>query len=109
MVHSMATIQEVLSGITEDLGIPCAYSHFKSPQIPPYIVYIGNGQTQLDGDNVLTWRRNVYQVEYYFAVKDEDLEREIEDALIAGGWKFSKSSDSFEQSQGLFVIFYDVG
>lgn len=103
------TIQETLAGITEDLGIPSAYSHFKSEVTPPYLVYIGNGQTQLDGDDVLHWRRNTYQVEFYFARKDEALETAIEDALIAGGWKFSKSSDTFEPSQGLFVIFYDVG
>lgn len=104
----MANIAETLSGINYDLGLPVAYSHFKEAVIPPYLVYIGNGQEQLDGDNTLYWRRNTYQVEYYFAVKDEDLETSIENALLADGWKFSKSSDSFEPSQGLFVIFYDV-
>lgn len=105
----MATIQETLTRIKEEIGIPCAYSHFTEPQGVPYIVYIGSGQTQLDGDNGLTWRRNTYQIEYYFATKDEGAERDIEDMFLAGGWKFSKSSDSFEPSQGLFVIFYDVG
>ena len=45
-------------------GLPCAYSHFKTAQQPPYIVYIGNGQNVFEADNTHYWRRNQYQIEY---------------------------------------------
>lgn len=105
----MKTIIETLNTITRDYGIPAAYSHFKTAQTPPYIAYIGNGQTQFRGDDTTYWRRNQYQVELYYAVKDVTLETSIEDALLADGWTYSKSDDTYEESQGLFVIFYDVG
>ena len=60
--------------------LPCAYSHFKTKQAPPYIVYIGNGQNVMEADNTHYWRRNQYQVEYYFTTKNEQNEASIEDA-----------------------------
>ena len=55
------TIYQVLQ-IT---GLPCAYSHFKKPVDPPYIVYIGGGQDTMNADNTHYWRNNLYQIEYY--------------------------------------------
>lgn len=102
------SIVETLNTIKATLGIPSAYSHFKSEQVPPYLVYIGAGQNQMSGDDTAYWRRNTYQLELYFAEKDEALETSIEDALLADGWRYSRSDDAYEESQGLFVIFYDV-
>lgn len=105
----MKTIVETLTTISQTLGISVCYSHFiNSEPIPPYIAYIGNGQTQLSADDTAYWRRNTYQVELYFAKKNEAVEASIEDALLADGWRYSKSDDAFEESQGLYVIFYDV-
>lgn len=89
-------------------GIPVAYSHFKTAVNPPFMVYLGAGQDQLAGDNTVYWRKNVYQVEYYFEKKDEALETSIEDTLLADGWVFEKSEDTFIESEGLFVIYYSV-
>jgi len=47
----------------QSTGLPCAYSHFKKGQTPPYIVYIGNGQDTFQADNTHYYRRNTYQVE----------------------------------------------
>ena len=89
-------------------GIPVAYSHFKTAVDPPFMVYLGAGQDQLAGDNTVYWRKNVYQVEYYFEKKDEAQETSIEDALLADGWLYDKSEDVFIESEGLFVIYYSV-
>ena len=70
----------------QSTGLPCAYSHFKTNQIPPYIVYIGNGQNVMDADNTHYWRRNQYQVEYYFTTKNEQNEASIENALLGAGY-----------------------
>ena len=92
----------------QSTGLPCAYSHFKTSQTPPYIVYIGSGQDDLNADNTHYWRRNTYQVEYYFTEKNEQNETAIEDALLASGYVYEKSEDVFVEDEGVFVIYYNV-
>ena len=89
-------------------SLPCAYSHFKTPQEPPYIVYIGNGQDVLEADNTHYWRRNTYRVEYYFTTKNEQNEASIEDALLAAGYLYDKSEDVYIEDQNVFVIYYYI-
>lgn len=98
------TIYETL----QNTGLPCAYSHFRTDQVPPYIVYIGNGQDVMEADNTHYWRNNRYQVEYYFTTKNEQNEASIEDALLAAGYLYEKSEDIFIEDQGVFVIYYYV-
>ena len=88
--------------------LPCAYSHFKTPQTPPYIVYIGNGQSNLNADNTHYYRKNEYQVEYYFTTKNEANEEAIETALLADGFLYDKSEDIYIESEGVFVIYYYI-
>jgi len=92
----------------QSTGLPCAYSHFKTKQSPPYIVYIGNGQDYFEADNTHYWRENNYQVEYYFTAKNESNEAAIEDALLANGYNYTKSEDVFIDSEGVFVIYYQI-
>ncbi len=90
----------------QSTGLPCAYSHFKTDQTPPYIVYVGNGQDNLDADNTHYWRNNRYQVEYYFTEKSESNEASIEDALLGAGFLYEKSEDIYLEDQGVFLIYY---
>ena len=92
----------------QSTGLPCAYSHFRTNQDPPYIVYIGNGQDVMEADNTHYWRNNRYQVEYYFTAKNESNEAAIEDALLANGFNYTKSEDVFIDSEGVFVIYYQI-
>ena len=92
----------------QSTGLPCAYSHFKTAQNPPYIVYIGNGQDVLNADNTHYWRRNTYQVEYYFTAKNESNEAAIEDALLENGFIYEKSEDVYIEDQDVFVIYYYI-
>lgn len=90
----------------QSTGLPCAYSHFKTDQTPPYIVYVGNGQDNLDADNTHYWRNNRYQVEYYFTEKSESNEAGIEDALLGAGFLYEKSEDIYLEDQDVFLIYY---
>jgi len=92
----------------QSTGLPCAYSHFKTAQEPPYIVYIGNGQDTMKADNTVHWRNNTYQVEYYFTQKNEANEVNIEDALLNAGYVYEKSEDVYIEDQGVFVIYYTI-
>ena len=98
------TIYETL----QSTGLPCAYSHFRTPQDPPYVVYLGTGQRDFDADNTHYWRENTYQIEYYFTLKDEANEAAIEDALLGAGYIYDKSEDVYIEDEGVFVIYYQV-
>lgn len=92
----------------QSTGLPCAYSHFKTPQSPPYLVYIGNGQENLDADNTHYWRNNRYQVEYYFTTKNESNEAVIEEKLLENGFNYEKSEDVYIEDEDVFVIYYYI-
>ena len=97
-----------LSQTLQSTGLPCVYSHFKTPQSPPYLVYIGNGQDTLEADNTHYWRNNRYQVEYYFTDKNEQNEAAIENALLGNGFLYDKSEDVYIEAEGVFVIYYYI-
>ena len=92
----------------QSTGLPCAYSHFKKKQSPPYIVYIGNGQDTMDADNTHYWKENKYQVEYYFTTKNESNEATIETALLESGYLYEKSEDVYIEDEDVFVIYYYI-
>lgn len=96
------TIYEVL----QTAGLPCAFSHFRKPQEPPYIVYIGNGQNTFKADNTIYHKNNKYQVEYYFTEKNEENEAAIESVLLDAGYIYEKSEDVYIESEGVFLIYY---
>lgn len=99
--------------VLQSTGLRCVYSHFKTPGDgepvkPPYLAYIGSGQNTADADNTHYWRVNTYQIEYYFTKKDESNEAAIEDALLANGYNYTKSEDVYIESEGVFVIYYQI-
>jgi hypothetical protein len=102
------TIAELMTAIGEELSAPVAYSHFKKAVTPPYLVYLGAGQDQFEADDTVYWRRNVYTIEYYFTKKDESIETTIEDMILAAGWQFDKSDDTYIQDEGINVIYYNL-
>ena len=89
-------------------GIPCVYSHFRQGMTPPYIAYIGNGQDTFQADNTHYWKKNRYQVEYYFKDKDEVKEASIESALLGAGFLYEKSEDLYLEDQNVFLIYYYI-
>ena len=94
--------------VLQSTGLPCAYSHFKKKQSPPYIVYIGNGQNTFQADDTHYWKQNTYQVEYYFTTKNEQNEASIENALLEAGYLYDKSEDNYIEDEGVFVIYYYI-
>lgn len=94
--------------VLQSTGLPCAYSHFKKKQSPPYIVYIGNGQNTFQADDTHYWKQNTYQVEYYFTTKNEQNEEAIESALLDNGFLYEKSEDIYIEEEEVFVIYYYI-
>lgn len=89
-------------------GLPVRYSHFTSPQDVPYIVYYGNGQSVLGADNLIYWKQNEYLIQFYFKKKDPDMEEAIESALTDAEIIYDKSEDIWNETEGVFSIYYYV-
>ena len=94
--------------ILQSTGLPCAYSHFKTKQEPPFLVYLGNGQDTFAADNTWYYRKNTYQIEYYFNKKSSANEDAIEDALLDAGYQYDKSEDVYLEDQDMFLIYYYI-
>lgn len=107
------TLYEILTDAQSGLNIPCVYAHFSDdegtlPISPPYIAYLGAGQDDFAADNTYIWKRNRYQIEYYFTEKDETQEAAIEKLLLDNGFLYDKSEDVYIESEGVFVIYYNI-
>lgn len=97
-----------LYSVLESTGLPARYSHFENPQEPPFLVYLGAGQDDFSADNLNYWHQNSYTVQYYYKVKAPAMETRIEDALTAAGLRWEKSEDVWDESEGVYSIYYYI-
>ena len=102
------SIQTTLNTINAQKKIPVAYGTFREKQEAPFIVYRGAGQTNLPADDAFYHSEPDYQIELYFRKKDEALEAAIEKILMADGWLYEKSSDTYIEEERMWVIYYQV-
>lgn len=92
------------------------FKHFELPidyyitrqEEAPYLVYTGNGSSNLNADNKVYYKDYDYTIEYYFRIKDEEMEEKIEKRLDDWGLVWNKSSDSFIEGEDMFVIYYRI-
>lgn len=89
-------------------GLPVAYGKFRKEQSLPYVVYTGSGQLTSYADDTLAFRKNEYQIELYFKKKNETVEQSLEDVLIADGFNYEKSEDTYIDAEDVYVIYYTV-
>lgn len=97
--------------ILESIGLPCAYSHFDgndAPQEPPFLAYLGAGQSRFLADDTIYHKTNRYQIEYYFKKKSAATEERIENILLSNGFIYEKSEDVYIDSEDCFVIYYTI-
>lgn len=101
------TVKELVTAL-ESTGLPVRYSHFTKKQPAPYIVWYGNGQVIFDADNTVYHKQNEYMIQFWYEEKDPNMEEAIESALIAAGFRYTKSEDIWNESEGVFGIYYYV-
>lgn len=94
--------------LLKTLEIPVAYGTFEAPQKPPFIAFIGSGQSVFTADNTFYHKENNYQIEYYFKEKNEELEERIEALLLSDGKLYDKSEDIYIQEDDIWVIYYQI-
>lgn len=94
--------------VLQSIGLPVAYGFHSQPVAPPYLTYMGAGQDRFEADNTYYTTENRYEIEYCFKRKDPATEDLIESTLLANGYKYDKSEDTYADDEGVFIIYYDV-
>lgn len=104
----MMNIYELLE---QGTGMKVVYAHYNEvegkPVKPPYLSYIGSGQSNFEADDTYFYSRNQKQLEYYFTKKSIQTETKIENVLLENGLLYTKSDDVYIEDQGVFVIYYN--
>ncbi len=90
----------------ENLNVPSIYGTYKREQAVPYVSYTGAGQDIFWADNGGYHRVNLYQLVYYFKLKDETNEDAIEEALLDNGFAYEKGGDFYDSTEGVYYIIY---
>lgn len=90
----------------ENLNIPSIYGTYTRDKAVPYVSYTGAGQDIFWADNGGYQRVNLYQLVYYFKIKDETKEDAIEEMLLDNGFTYEKGEDFYDSSEGVYYIIY---
>ena len=89
----------------ESTGIPVAYSFFREPQDPPFLVYFEPYTNNFQADDHVYRVRPRYQVELYTQYKDPKAEENVEDVLHDLNWD---KTETFIDSEELFQVVYTI-
>lgn len=101
----MTTNEKLVQALQE--VAPTAYmAFFHDDPGYPHCVYYGSGQNIVYAGNKPYYKSNLYTIEYYFERKDETTESQIEDALVAAGFTYSRSEDIYIDSENVYIIYY---
>lgn len=83
---------------------PIVDDHNPAPSLP-FITYVP-GTRYIYADNKNYSKELSLTLEYYFAIKDETKEEQLENKLRELGLTFSRSEDT--SIEGMFVIYYYI-
>ena len=89
----------------ESTGMPVAYSFFREPQDPPFLVYFEHYTNNFQADDHVYHVRPRYQVELYTQYKDPKAEENVEDVLHDLNWD---KTETFLDSEELFQVVYTI-
>lgn len=93
--------------IFKDFELPISYATTTEKE-PPFLVYTGRGSDNLGADNMVYYKDYNYSIEYYFRVKDEEMEDRIEKEFDDREIPWYKSYDNAIEGEDMFVIYYTI-
>lgn len=96
-----------LYNILKATGYPVAYSHFNSPQTPPFICYLVAYSSNYFADNKVHQKINNAQIELYTTKKDLVAESKLESLLDDNEIPW-ESTETFIEGENLFQKLYEV-
>lgn len=97
----LKTIKELL----EQVGIPVAYRAFRKKQAPPFICYLVAYNNNFAADGKTYYPIKHMQIELYTEMKDEELEKRVEETLSSFFWE---KSEEFIETENLYQIIYEI-
>lgn len=99
--------EPTLKALLETAGLPVAYHHFKTPPVPPYVVYLFSYSSNFGADDKVYRENPNYQVELYSQVKDPAVERLIEN-LFDENEVYWEKSETYLDNEGLYQVLYEI-
>lgn len=90
-----------LANLLSGLGYPLAYSHFKSAQKPPFIVYLVTSGDSFSADNTALHESDYVDIELYVEVKSLAIENQIKTLLKQNELPFSYV-ETYIKEEGVF-------
>lgn len=100
------TTQEI-SHMIDSIGIPYAYYQFSEATAmpPPFICFYYSGSADMMADNINYIKINALTIELYTDEKDFQLEKRVEDTLIAHRIPFVREETYIDSERMYMVIF----
>lgn len=96
-----------LEEILKSTGYPVAYSNFKKPPQPPYIIYWNINKSNIYADDKIYFSNENYQIELYTMKKDYEVELTLENILDNAGLIYEVNEawiDSIKLNQRVYEI-----
>lgn len=87
----------------ENVGMPIAFDHFKTPQALPYLVYIIYANEQMAADNKTFHSAPMLQLELYTEQKDMTKEATVE--AIIDDFFYTKEEEYLDDEQ-MYMVAY---
>ena len=99
--------EKKLLALLKRTGYPVAYSHFSSPQKPPYIAYIHDDPDNFGADDKVYNSATNFIVELYTAKHDPEAQGRLE-RIFADGSVYWERIETWIESEKLFQTAYYV-
>jgi hypothetical protein len=96
-----------LGDLLEGLGYPIAYSHFKSKQAPPFIIYLTTPGDNFSADNTTYHEIENVDIELYVESKNITIENEIKELLKENELPFSYV-ENYIKEEGVFKCNFSI-
>lgn len=90
------------------LDMPVAYFRFNESQPLPFLVYLQTGTNTFLADESVYTKDKTFAIEYYFAVKDEKKEEQLEKLLTKTNIKWERTEDVYIPSENIFMTTYYI-
>ena len=100
------TLEEIYETL-QQLNLPIAYSHFKSPLEPPYLVYLVEDTQNFGADNRVYHHIENLVIELYTTKKDIVLEKNLE-TLLNEKELFYEKVEAYIESEKLYEVRYEL-
>lgn len=90
------------------LGMPVAYFKFNEKKPLPFLVYLQTGTDTFIADEKVYTKEKSFAIEYYFSVKDEEKEEQLEQLLTKTNIKWERTEDVYIPEENIFMTTYYI-